>query len=541
MIRKLFILLLLAATPIAHAATMVFARGADKALWYDDGSGWKSLGGELLSAPDATASGDRVDVFVRGRDKRLWQIARVNGRWTEWVDHGGTLAGGPSAVARGNRIDVFAVDLSGSMKRKTWDGVRWSDWQSHGGQFAEGTSPDATSWGADRVDVFARGTDNALWQIAFDGTRWTEWNRLGGEISSDPGAISWGPNRIDVFARGTDGQMWQIAWDGSEWTEWIAQEGEFARGSGPDAATGGVNRLAIYARGTDNAIWRRNWDGNVWSEWTSLGGVLDSDPAAVTFSDGSQRARFRVSVTGITINRETWDDVLERDGKRDEVFLVHEARVFNNGAALIAAVDPIRGAVHGDINRDDWRTTRVQAGSASDLGGLRTGDEARIAQVLWEGELASGGNSVVIVPTIWEWDGEPDFLNRALGFLGAPIVLLGEGAGLALNASPETLPDQAQALLGHVFRKLSGRGELGSAVTVNKNVFGDAKDRPIGMKDAGIHYVFEPQALHLTFETASEIARMNFGRGMGVLPVRYRDAEALKGDYTLNVQIEVIR
>jgi hypothetical protein len=42
--------------------------------WYDGGwSGWESLGGVLRSDPDAVSWGEqRIDVFVRGTDRRLW-------------------------------------------------------------------------------------------------------------------------------------------------------------------------------------------------------------------------------------------------------------------------------------------------------------------------------------------------------------------------------------------------------------------------------------------------------------------------------------
>lgn len=523
----------------AYAAeTLVFVRGNDDALWMY-GTTWTSLGGRIASAPDAASWGpNRIDVFVRGTDDHLRQISRVDGRWTDWSDLGGDLRGGPGAVSWGpNRIDVAAIGTDRAMWHRAWDGTRWTEWTSLGGRFPLGASPDLASRGPNRLDIFARGEDGALWTLAYNGGSWGEWTRLGGAINSDPGAVAWGPDRIDVFARGTDEQMWQIAWDGSSWSDWIAHGGRFT--SGIDAASAGVNRLAAFGRGDDQALWVREWNGSSWSDWASRGGTLTSDPGAISIA-GQSRGRFRVTLTGFTANRESWDDILERDGKRDEVFVVHEARVLDAGATVLAASEPIRSQVMGDINRDDWRTTRIAAGSASANGGIKTGDDVSADVVLWEGELASGANSVVIVPTLWEWDGDPDFLNRALGFLGAPIVLAGEAAGIALTASPESVSEGSRALLGHVFAKLTGRGELGSNVRVTKNVFGDAKDRPIGMKDAGAFYVFEPQALKLDYDSASLLSTTNFGRGDGIVSMTYRDAEELKGDYTLRIRIEKV-
>ena len=162
MMRAWILLLLLAGA--ARAETLVFARGADAALWMHDGARWTSLGGKLASAPDAASWGpDRVDVFARGTDDRLWHIARVAGRWTPWTDLGGAIRGGPSAIARApNQLDVVALGTDGALWHKAWDGARWTTWTSLGGELRAGASPDLASWGADRLDVFARGTDSAL-------------------------------------------------------------------------------------------------------------------------------------------------------------------------------------------------------------------------------------------------------------------------------------------------------------------------------------------------------------------------------------------
>jgi hypothetical protein len=50
-------------------------------------------------------------------------------------------------------------------------------------------------------------------------------------------------------------------------------------------------------------------------------------------------------------------------------------------------------------------------------------------------------------------------------------------------------------------------------------------------------YLFSPQRLRLTFSLADRASRFDFGLGNGVIPIRYQDAEALKGDYTFFVQI----
>jgi hypothetical protein len=287
----LAVLLVCATATTAAAQTQVFARGTAGALWHFDGSQWESLGGQVVGSPDACSWGSgRIDVFVRGTNNHLHQIARTGGQWSQWFDLGGELTSSPACVAWGpNRLDVFARGADGTLAHKAWDGSRWVDWESLGGELPEDAGPDAASWGVNRLDVFVRGADNALWQAGWDGSAWG-WHSLGGEITSDPGAVSWGNNRIDVFARGTDGQMWQIAWDGSQWTDWIAQGGQFDTGAAPDAVSSGANRLEVLARGGDSALWHKQWNGSAWSDWASLGGEITSGPGAVVARGGAQKA-----------------------------------------------------------------------------------------------------------------------------------------------------------------------------------------------------------------------------------------------------------
>lgn len=532
------------------AESLAFVRGDDGALWVRDRNTWKSLGGQLLGSPDACSWGpDRLDVFARGTDQNLIQISRIGGRWTNWVDLGGNLLTDPSCVSWGpNRIDVFATGASFTLIHKAWDGRRWTEWESWDGEVREAV--DAASWGPNRIDVFARGTDDALWQFAWDGERWTGWNRLGGRIISSPGAVSWGPNRIDVFARGHDGVLRQIAWDGEQWTQWFDHGAPPdvwsgpAGGRGPDVTSLGENRLEVYFLGPDRDLRRKTWNGTRWSAWQSLGGRVNGDPGAVALRTGQahvadapavrSRARFRIELDGFTVNRASWDDILSRDGKGDEVFVTYEARVLGRDEQVAASTGLIRTPLYGDINHPDWRTTRRQAGTWSDLGGLKSGDEQALGIQVWEGTLESGGDSVLVIPAIWEWDGNQDFLTGVFRFLGAPVALAGEGLGLAVNARAPSLLDEAQLVYSPVLRSLAGRGEAGSDIVTSKSVFGDPKDRPIGMKDDGAAYRYDPQAIQIDYETAVQLSG---DRGGFRVPMRFVDADELKGDYTLHVKV----
>src|SRR5439155_2463282 len=126
---------------------------------------------------------------------------------------------------------------------------------------------------------------------------------------------------------------------------------------------------------------------------------------------------FRVVLNGFKVNHESDDDILEGDGKRDEVYLRADVWVLNRDGSVPYRHSP-RSVLMGDINnQSDPR--RIAAGTASDDGGLRTNDKwpinepwrrvrsplaDRTPMLLWEGQLSRGENMAVIIPTVWEWD-----------------------------------------------------------------------------------------------------------------------------------------
>ncbi|HEX2691900.1 MAG TPA: hypothetical protein VHN14_35065, partial [Kofleriaceae bacterium] len=101
------------------------------------------------------------------------------------------IASDPAAVSWGtNRIDVFARGTDNKMYTLSWNGSQWFGWSSLGGQFTSG--PAVASWGSNRLDVFGRGTDSALWTNSWTGASWSGWYRVApNPIASDPAAVSW--------------------------------------------------------------------------------------------------------------------------------------------------------------------------------------------------------------------------------------------------------------------------------------------------------------------------------------------------------------
>src|SRR5436189_2844106 len=134
-------------------------------------------------------------------------------------------------------------------------------------------------------------------------------------------------------------------------------------------------------------------------------------------ASGPPAGVFRVVLNGFKVNHESDDDILEGDGKRDEVYLRADVWVLNRDGSVPYRRSP-RSVLMGDINNQS-DPPRIAAGTASADGGLRTNDKWPISEpwrrvrnplpnrppmLLWEGSLQRGESMAVIVPTVWEWD-----------------------------------------------------------------------------------------------------------------------------------------
>lgn len=314
-----------------------------------------------------------------------------------------------------------------------------------------------------------------------------------------------------------------------------------------DGATGPVRTLTFNGERAQTVETTWTLSHPSFSGWQSLR-ILAPYPVESNrafFSEVCRRAapppppaRFHITINGFTVNRETVDDARELDGKRDEVFLLSQWRL-SEGGRMIADSGLLRSRVMGDPT---GRPARVAAGSArpgfftpGSVGGLMTGDSFptgtpwvlsgapttdRAPMLLFDGVLADG-QVLVLSPTVWEQDG-PNPVRTDFN----PVLDLGARAVGPAREHP--------GLLGEILG--SERG-LGSEVTVGLGIFGDPRDRPIGMVLGRDSYFFIPQRLRFTLDLADRASRFNFGLGDGVIPIRYQDSEALQGDYTLFVQI----
>jgi hypothetical protein len=158
--------------------------------------------------------------------------------------------------------------------------------------------------------------------------------------------------------------------------------------------------------------------------------------------------------------------------------------------------------------------------------------------LLWEGTLTQGSRAVVIVPTIWEWDGPTDLLRQYRAGMASVFARYVR----TLNPSETNFASFLTPLVGGP----------GTSRPVGFEPTGNAADRPIGVnvrtgsftaaseEQQGAEW-FTPQRLLLSYDLARQAAtNTRDGFGPGIFKITYRDHPELAGVYTLFVQVERI-
>ena len=74
----------------------------------------------------------RLDLFWVDDDRVLWHSASIDGVWAEPESLGGELdpASTPAASSSGpDRLDVYGRGVDGRVWHRWWDGTRWVPWE----------------------------------------------------------------------------------------------------------------------------------------------------------------------------------------------------------------------------------------------------------------------------------------------------------------------------------------------------------------------------------------------------------------------------
>lgn len=251
----------------------------------------------------------------------------------------------------------------------------------------------------------------------------------------------------------------------------------------------------------------------------------------------AQAGRIRITFTSFKCYRETWDDILNMDGKGDEVFFrFNVIRADKNGNSVFNYEK--RTDVYGDTY--GGFSNRINAGSCTNMfggekGGIRAGDLVNTNVLLGEYDI-NDEDVISIIPTAWEHDPIADNSNsftstidgvyRQLNQRLAPIMmgvhlLTGDMAGVLFHGASLGISSS---------RPAGDQGELGKAGT-----------RPIGMKKNGD---FTPTIVAVNTPNMATITNSNFGNGKGVIEVNYNE-EALgnsrdHGNYSIFIRIEFV-
>lgn len=538
-------------------AQHVFVRGKDGGLWgkWRDEigwTGWRPVAGAIHSSPDTchenTATGDgTVSVVALDQHGAVLLVQRRGGVWGGWRSLGGQMTSAPAIVCSTRGLEVFARGANRALLHKRVDAEgSQTGWFDLGGEIAG--APDAAAGDEGRMYVVARGTDDAVWLRAFADGRWQDWDPLGGEVTSDPSIVSWWGDtpgaRIEIFVRGTGNAIYQGSLVNNAVARWESRGGEL-RGA-PDAANVGSLGslhpiLQVVARGTDDAVWTIEYSQRGWSRWASLGGETTDDPGAAGGLGwlATASGRYRITVRGFSIGRATVDHMLDADGKGDEVALyahVAEVDASVDLARYVPQVAERRTLIHGDVHN---LPGRVQAGSASPLGGLVSFERVprgarwdapaepqtdRFPLLVWEGELRDQANGVVVMPVMWEMDSDPRLMFAWTPRFARwwPVFV-------------QTLPSQIRSGVIHPGPTLASGMDVWRHIP---NAFQQDGHRPIGMQRIESGEKFEPVFFLFTFRSAEHTARTDTGHGPGVIAIPFSDAPELAGVYTLFLRVE---
>jgi hypothetical protein len=206
------------------------------------------------------------------------------------------------------------------------------------------------------------------------------------------------------------------------------------------------------------------------------GAVTTKPLPAPTAPPTATSGRYRIVIPGVRAEAETFDDVFERDGKRDEIYVAAAVQHYDRRDRRLLAQGVARTSIMGDVN---GFPARIQAGSASPRGGIRTGDNVPAVPdvatfagpgpsgafplVVWEGELQDAADVLVIQPDVWEWDGDGSLYTAWSGTTGWSTI-----------DDPSVQAQIADQTLGPVTT-------LGGTEVRWLSVFRAGMDRPLGL------------------------------------------------------------
>lgn len=263
--------------------------------------------------------------------------------------------------------------------------------------------------------------------------------------------------------------------------------------------------------------------------------LLFSSMILITQLTMAQAGRIRISFAGFDCYRETWDDILQSDGKGDEVYFNFGFSLANNSGNTKLKYEK-RTPVYGDATGPF--SNRISAGSCTDLfgnqrGGIKAGDTYRCNDIIGEFDM-DNGDFLTIVPTAWELDPIADNMNSFTSTMSSLYGSINQRLGplmMGLNIATGNIKGVIFQCATLGINKIPAGGEQGE--------LGKPGTRPIGMEKLG---AFAPQIVALSTKNLATITNSNMGFGTGVIAVNYDENLVGNardhGNYTMLIKVE---
>jgi hypothetical protein len=249
----------------------------------------------------------------------------------------------------------------------------------------------------------------------------------------------------------------------------------------------------------------------------------------------AQGGRIRISFVGFDCYRETWDDILNKDGKGDEVFFNFSFLLADRNGNLKLSYEK-RTGVYGDATGPF--SNRINTGSCVDLfgnnkGGIKAGDTYRCNDIIGEYDMADG-DILTVIPTGWEHDPIADNSAAFYSTIGSFYN--------SVNQKLAPIMIGFNALTGNLGAVVFHTASLGFAKVRaggNQGELGKPGTRPIGMEKYGD---FSAKLVALNTPNLVTLCNSDMGFGKGVVAINYDEVAVGNvrdhGNYTILLRVE---
>lgn len=248
----------------------------------------------------------------------------------------------------------------------------------------------------------------------------------------------------------------------------------------------------------------------------------------------------KITFHGFICHQQTADDIFDMDGAGDEIYIVFIQRFRNNTSMKLSTV-------YGDSRKP---IVKAMAGSASILGGIKTGDWVRAQKEYTPGSVPSdivllnmnlaANEMYLLTPTVWEYDNNGQYGGAFTTYQQATIAALNDPALFSrVSAANGTInfsdPGNYNFLLPGRYYGLDDVYKTMFRPFANK-----ADNRPVGLMT---DMAFSSQIMLITPAIAIALSQYDFGHGKGIVPVQYNEISlgntAYHGNYTILLKVEV--